>query len=198
MLESAIDMVRAGQFTALTKPDGRALWRVTVSDVGSPKDGACRLALQGLTELDSETTVTFIDGKGACDTISREAMFRGLRQANDTALPYVCITGHRRSSCGKTTSERPTGSHRGRWRASGRVDAALVRIGPRQCLANSALTSFFAFLDDDQAREGAPFRNRVHACIRVHTGNTKVCNQAGVRLQVCKVLARIARVQHPG
>ena len=34
---------------------------------------------------------------------------------------------------------------------------------------------------------------RVHACIRVHTGQTKIWNQAGVRPEVCDVLERIAK-----
>ena len=32
---------------------------------------------------------------------------------------------------------------------------------------------------------------RVHACIRVHTGKTKIWNQAGVRPEVCDVLEGI-------
>ena len=47
--------------------------------------------LQGLTELDPETTVTSINGIGAYDTISREAMLRGLQLADDTTLPFVCM-----------------------------------------------------------------------------------------------------------
>ena len=47
--------------------------------------------LQGFTELDPETTVTSIDRISAYDTISREAMLRGFRQAGDTALPFVSM-----------------------------------------------------------------------------------------------------------
>ena len=46
---------------------------------------------QGLTELDPETTVNSIDGIGPYDTIDREAMLRRLQQADDTALPFVCM-----------------------------------------------------------------------------------------------------------
>ena len=38
---------------------------------------------------------------------------------------------------------------------------------------------------------------RVHACIRIHTGKTKVWNRAGVRSEACKILERIARQDDP-
>ena len=38
---------------------------------------------------------------------------------------------------------------------------------------------------------------RVHACIRNHTGKTKVWNRAGVRPDVCDVLERNAQVTDP-
>ena len=68
------------------------------------------------------------------------------------------------------------------------------------------MSVFFLFLDDiyltaKPDRVGAGYaileqELRVHACIRVHTGKTKIWNQAGVRPEVC-VLERIARVQDP-
>ena len=74
----------------------------------------------------------------------------------------------------------------------------------RQLRPNERL---FAFLDDTYLttkpdRVGAGYaileqELRVHACIRVHTGNSKIWNQAGVRPEVCDVLERIARVQDP-
>ena len=74
----------------------------------------------------------------------------------------------------------------------------------RQLRPNERL---FAFLDDiylttKPDRVGAGYaileqELRVHACIRVHTGKTKIWNQAGVRPEVCDVLERIARVQDP-
>ena len=51
------------------------------------------------TELDPETIVISIDGIGAYDTISREAMLRGLQQAEDTALPFVCMFYGSPSEC---------------------------------------------------------------------------------------------------
>ena len=38
---------------------------------------------------------------------------------------------------------------------------------------------------------------RVHACIRIHTGKTKVWNRADVRPDVCDVLERIAQATDP-
>ena len=38
---------------------------------------------------------------------------------------------------------------------------------------------------------------RVHACIRIHLGKTKVWNQAGLRPPVCDVLERLARIEDP-
>ena len=39
---------------------------------------------------------------------------------------------------------------------------------------------------------------RVHACIRIHTGKTKVWNRAGVRPEACNILERIARQDDKG
>ena len=36
----------------------------------------------------------------------------------------------------------------------------------------------------------------IHSCIRVHVGETKVWNRAGIRPLACNMLERIARVQH--
>ena len=48
-------------------------------------------ALQGLTELNPEATVTSIDGIGAFDLISREAMLTGLRDVagGSEVVPFV-------------------------------------------------------------------------------------------------------------
>ena len=48
-----------------------------------------RGALQGLTEIDPEVTVTSIDGLGAFDMISRGAMLQGLRCVSGAALPLT-------------------------------------------------------------------------------------------------------------
>ena len=114
-----VDMVRSGWVTAFTKPDGgvrgivaadvirRLVARTVAQQMAeiverataphqyalSTRAGCECVAhvLQGLTELDPETAVTSIDGIGAYDTISREAVLRGLQQADDTALPFVSM-----------------------------------------------------------------------------------------------------------
>ena len=116
---TVVDMVRSGRLTALTKPDGgvrgivagdvirRLVARTmaqqmaeTVERATAPHQYAlssragCECVahvLQGLTEFDPETTVTSLDGIGVFDTISREAMLRGLRQADDTSLSFVSM-----------------------------------------------------------------------------------------------------------
>ena len=100
--QTVVDMVRSGRLTALTKPDGgvrgivagdvirRLVARTMAQQMAQIVErataphqyalstrGGCECVahvLQGLTELDLETTVTSIDGIGAFDTISREAM----------------------------------------------------------------------------------------------------------------------------
>ena len=69
-----------------------------------------------------------LDGIGAFDTISREAMLRGLRQADDTTFQFVSMFyGSPRSTCGKTTRARSTESRREKVARKGCVNAALVR-----------------------------------------------------------------------
>ena len=46
-------------------------------------------ALQGLTEIDPQVTVTSIDGLGAYDMISRGAMLLGLMRVSGAALPFT-------------------------------------------------------------------------------------------------------------
>ena len=117
--EEVIEMVRVGRLTALTKPDGgvrgivvgdtvrRLVARTiaqqlatTVEKATAPYQYAlstragCECiahALQGLTEINPEATVTSIDGIGAFDLISRESMMTGLRDVagGGEVLPFV-------------------------------------------------------------------------------------------------------------
>ena len=57
-------------------------------------------ALQGLTEIDPQVTVTSNDGLGACDMISRGAMLWGLMRVSGAAIPFT------RMFCGRP-SEHP-------------------------------------------------------------------------------------------
>ena len=117
--EVAVQMVRVGRLTALTKPDGgvrgivagdvvrRLVSRTIAQQLSaavetvtaphqyalSTKAGTECIAhvLQSLTELHPEATVTSIDGISAYDLISREAMLQGLARVEGgrSALPFV-------------------------------------------------------------------------------------------------------------
>ena len=54
-------------------------------------------ALQGLTELDPEATITSIDGVGAFDLMSRRAMLEGLQRVSAEAVPFARLLYGRRS-----------------------------------------------------------------------------------------------------
>ena len=152
-------MVRSERLTALTKPDGGVRGIVAgdvirrfvartmaqqmaemVEQITAPNQYAlstragCECVahvLQGLTELDPETTVTSVDCIGAYDTISSEAMLRGLRHADDTALFFVTMFYGSPSEYWWEDNEgmvhRIQQSEGG---ARGRFDAILVRTGP--------------------------------------------------------------------
>ena len=118
----AVDLIRVGRLTALSKPDGgvrgivagdviRRLVARTMSQQLSEaveratapyhyalttRAGCECIAhiLQGITELHPELTITSIDGIGAFDTISRESMMRGLLdvEGGGAALPVLWFT----------------------------------------------------------------------------------------------------------
>ena len=122
---SVVDIVRMGILTALSKPDGGVRGIVegdvirhlvartisqqlasTVERATSPHQYAmttragCECvahALQGLTELDPQATVTSIDGVGALGLISRRAMLEGLREVNAAAVPFARLFYGQRS-----------------------------------------------------------------------------------------------------
>ena len=54
-------------------------------------------ALQGLTELDPQATITSVDGVGAFDLISRRAMLEGLREVNAAVVPFARLFYGQRS-----------------------------------------------------------------------------------------------------
>ena len=56
-------------------------------------------ALQGLTELDPEATITSLDGVGAFDLVSRRAMLEGLQRVSAEAVPFARMFYGRRSEC---------------------------------------------------------------------------------------------------
>ena len=122
--ESILNAIRLGRITALCKPDGgvrgivvgdilrRLVAKTMAKQVSkeaetatapfqyalSTKAGCECVAhmLQSITDLDPEATVISIDGIGACDLISRNAMLEGLlrMEKGDQILPFVrCFFG---------------------------------------------------------------------------------------------------------
>ena len=98
--------VRLGRVTALVKPDG-VIARTIAQEIGDAVQSAtgpyqCALrtragtecvshVLQTLVESDAHTTIVSIDGIGAFDLVSRNAMLRGLQEMDqgDRVLPFV-------------------------------------------------------------------------------------------------------------
>ena len=117
--EEIIEAIRLGRLTALSKPDGgvrgivvgdilrRMVARTLAKQISkkveeatapfqyalSTKAGCECVAhiLQSLTDLSPEVTITSIDGVGAYDLISRNAMLEGLlrMEGGDQILPFV-------------------------------------------------------------------------------------------------------------
>ena len=68
--------------------------------------------LQTLTDLDPNATILSIDGVGAFDLVSRNAMMEGLlrMEGGDRILPFVRLFYRvLPCSCGRMISGRPTG-----------------------------------------------------------------------------------------
>ena len=88
-----------------------------------------------------------------------------------------CLSANCHANCGLTILEQ-----------FARVVSRWTMRRCRQCPTNCALMkpdrvgAGYAFLEQDL---------RVHACIRVHTGVTKIWNQAGGNPELCDVIARV-------
>ncbi len=161
-------------------------------------------ALRTLTELDPELTVISIDGVGAFDTISRQAMLDALRQVPTASeiLPFVMMF-HGQPSEYMWTDDR--GATRTVIQAEGgeQGDAlmpCLYALGQHEALqaAHAQLRPgeyLFAYLDDvymvcrpERAREVYDIvRTSIanHAYVQVNQGKTKMFNRAGVRPPRC-------------
>ena len=113
-----IQTLRLGQMTALSKPDGGVRGIVLGDEYALSTKAGCQCiahALQGITELHPDATVTSIDGVSAYDLISRGAMLRGLTRVMGAELhSHLCggSTDPHPSTCGKTRSELSTASHK--------------------------------------------------------------------------------------
>ena len=123
----ALELLRSGRLTALSKPDG-GVWGIVAGDVIrrlvgrtiaqqlskavetatapnqyvlSTRAGCECVAhiLHGITEAKPDATITSVDGVSAYDSISREAMLTGLVnvEGGRAALPFVRMFHGRRS-----------------------------------------------------------------------------------------------------
>ena len=114
--EEVVDGIRLGRLTALAKPDGgvreivvgdtvrRLVARTMAKQVANKAEKAtapfqyalstragCECVVQALTDQDVNATVVTIDGVGAYDLISRNAMLEGLlrMEGGDQILPFA-------------------------------------------------------------------------------------------------------------
>ena len=133
----AVDLIRVGRLTALSKPDGgvrgivagdvirRLVARTMSQQLSEAVERAtapyqCALTTRAGCEciahilLHPELTITSIDGIGAFDAISRESLMRGLLdvEGGGAALPFICSMVHHRNICGRTTKGQSTGFRR--------------------------------------------------------------------------------------
>ena len=206
--EAVVNIIRVGRLTALCKPDGgvrgivagdvvRRLVARTMSQQISPAverasspfqyamttRAGCECvahALQGLTEMHPEVTVTSIDGLGAYDTISRGAMLQGLRQVSGAALPFTRMFYGRSSQYLWETNDgeihripQGEGGEQGDPMMPLLYSGSTWRIGSRSQFTQGE--RLFAFLDDTfivtptAAAVGHAYRC-VEAALRTHCG----------------------------
>ena len=237
-----VNLIRMGRLTALSKPDGgvrgivagdvvRRLVARTISQQIAPAveratsphqyamttRAGCECvahALQGLTELDPEATVTSIDGVGAFDLISRRAMLEGLREVDDAVLPFARLFyGQQSQYFWETDSEEvhivPQGEGGEQGDAMMPLLYSLGQHAALEYVSRSLVLGehLFAFLDDIYVVSKPGRVGRIHdllaaslwrhSGIRIHHGKTQVWNRARIRPHVCDRLERAAQIVHP-
>ena len=232
--------MRLGRLTALRKSDGgvselvvgdimgRLVARTMAKQVAKKAEEAtapflqCALTtkagcecvahiLQTITDLDSRATVVSIDGVGAHDLISRNAMMEGLlrMEQGDQILPFVqCFYEARQRICGRMKQGTCKTSHK---EEGGRrpPHAALVCVGFAWGAQRSAGQVAGPCLHDDVSVTCAPERVLdvykileeeicAHTHIRMHHGKTQVWNRGSVIPPGIETLTRVAQLTRPG
>ena len=244
MPPQAIEAFKLGRMTALRKESGgvrgivsgevmkRLTARTIAQQVGPAVKTAtapfqCALSaragceciahpLQAVCELDSEATVTSIDGISSCDSISRRAMLLGLQrvEGGSAVIPLVHMFY---SSPSSYLWEDDSGVVRTIQQGEGgeQGDALmplLFCVGQHAALEEVQARlrpneRLFTYLDDvcvvSKPDRGGAICTALqeslwaHARIRVHGGKTHVWNQAGQKPDVCEAMQRIAEVSNP-
>ena len=240
-----IEVARMGRMTALKKPAGgirgivvgdvirRLMARTVAQQVATNVEQAtapfqyalstragCECVshvVQALCEANPNTTIVSVDGVSAYDTISREAMMRGLldMEGGETVLPFVRQFYGRVSQylweddAGVThTILQGEGGEQGDplmpmlysfWQHRA-LEAIHNNFHPTEIL--------LAFLDDVFAVTPRPDRVGtiygsihdnmwVHSSTRIDGGKTQVWNGAGSKPDICEVLDRVAQAADP-
>ena len=242
--DEIIEAIRLGRLTALSKPDGgvrvivvgdilrRLVARTIAKQIAKKVEAAaapfqdalsteagCECVahvLQSLTDLSPEVTVTSIDGVGAYELISRNAMLEGLLRVDggDQILPFV-----RMFYSGPSTylweDEMGVTQHITQGEGGEQGDPLmpmLFALSQHKSLVETQARlsdneHLFAFLDDvyitnqlgrvTEAHTVVEEELWTHAGIRLHHGKTKVWNRGGVEPEGIEELTRIARRVRP-
>ena len=235
VLREAVQGIKLGRMTALRKDNGgvrgmvagdvvRRVTAKTIAQQFSPAVKAATApyqnalstragceciahALQAVTELDSEATVTTIDGISAYDSISRRAMLLGLDRVvgRRQAVPFVRLIHSEPSAyLWEDASGTVHTVHQGEGGEQGDPLMPLLFFVVQHAALEAIQRRLFptekllAFLDDiyvvsKPERVGdvvatVDHQLWTHARFRVHGGKTHVWNRAGTKPEVCDVL----------
>ena len=166
--------------------------------------------IQGLSELNPDSTVMSIDGITAYDQISRAAMLDGLWRRNHPVS--ACSTGHHQLT-GRRRRSGTFHSSRRRCEQGDPLMPLLHSLGQHGALVATQEEfadgeTLVAYLDDIWVVSPVPERVShaygslqrnlfSHARIRVHGGKTQVWNRSGIRPEGCDALERIAQAADP-
>ncbi len=228
--DGIVDAIRKGRLTALRKPSGgvrgivagdvlrRLVAKTLAQQYAADFEEACspfQFALptragtecvahlfQALTHRSPTTTIVSIDGIGAFDLISRQAMLSGLMRMPNAqrALPFVrMFYGEASEYLWYDDEGRCHSIHQGEGGEQGDpLMPALFALGQHPALVNVRATlregeALFAFLDDiyvvsEPERAKSIFEEvgrqlQAHCGISVNLGKTRVWNRGGTRPQ---------------
>ena len=243
--DTILQAIRLGRLTALQKPDGgvrgivvgdiirRLVARTMAKQIAKKVETAtvpfqyalktkagCECVahvLQTLTDTDPEATVLSIDGVGAYDLISRNAMLEGLlrMEGGDQILPFVrCFYGSPSTYLWEDEMGVSQSIPQGEGGEQGDPlmpmlfalgqHAALEAIQARMRVGEHV----FAYLDYIYTVSRPARIDRLHAviveelgaraCIHLNHSKTQVWNRGGTEPSGVEVMTRAARLSKPG